>query len=161
MNVRAHALLISLAVVAIAACSSNSPSPTDGGSDSGGLPSCPQTTADYCAQHPGADPGFSGIDCVTTLAAAQSDPYFCGLEGSVTESDCQTYTNILQMGVDSGYNYYYDANGALFAITAYAPDLGAGTHCVAGPPTLALPHSVCASRVPLPGCATDGGGDGG
>jgi hypothetical protein len=175
MNVTARALLALLPALAIAACSSNGASGTDaaadtntpppppapdGASDTGGLPSCPQTIADYCAQHPGSPPGTFGIHCAMTLAAAESDPYFCSLVAHVTESACGSYTDILQMGVDTGYHYYYDANGALLAIVAYSANFGGSTNCVAGPAMLALPHSACASPVPLPDCGVDGGNGG-
>jgi hypothetical protein len=162
MNVNARALLVPLAALAIAACSSPAAAPTDGAaSDTGGLPTCPETVADYCAQHPGSPAGTFGINCATTLAAAGSDPYFCSLEPHVTEAACQTYAVIHQMGVDTGFDYYYDANSALFAITSYSANFGGSTTCVAGPPMLAIPHSACATPAPLPGCPADGSVNGG
>jgi hypothetical protein len=117
---------------------------------------CPQTIAAVCAQ-PYRPTNTVGVHCASTLSAAETDTAFC-MTSLVTESTCGTLTVIVVGGVDFAFEYYYDASGALIAITT--DDLLTGQQCLAGNGTFATPHAACTETRPLPACASDGGGAG-
>ena len=139
-------------VFSVAACS-NPPSSTlpDGSSV------CPQTVATRCAQE--KPPGTFGIHCAFTLAAAEVDDGFCQTP-LVTEATCGTLTVITVGGVDTSFRYYYDASGALIAITGTGVAAPQQQRCEAGDGTFAIPHAACTNTRPLPACASDGGAGG-
>ena len=60
-------------------------------------------------------------------------------------------------GLDASDGYYYDASGALVAITN---DVTGRQRCFAGDGTFAIPHAACTSMRTLAACATDGGAGG-
>jgi hypothetical protein len=139
-----------MGAVVLAACSDGTSLGTPNG------PSvCPQTVAAVCAQE--TPPGTTGIHCASTLAAAETDTGFCA-SYRVTESTCGTLTVLTVGWVDTAEQYYYDASGALIAITGIHGD--GQQRCVAGDGTFAIPHAACTSTRILPACDADAGAGG-
>jgi hypothetical protein len=146
-----------IATAAVAGCSSSPAPGTQNDAATDGPSSCPATVAQRCAQ---GDPpsGQFGVHCALTLAAAEHDPAIC-MTPTVSEATCGTLTVITVTNVDFSYLYYYDATGALIAITSNG--LVGAQQCVAGPGTFAIPHAACTDRRAVPACAAgDAGADG-
>ena len=124
--------------------------------DAGTTLACPESVAALCA--PGdPPPGTStGPFCRSTLAAAENDAVFCRGRGA-TVVVCGAYTVVRDVGADSGLYYYYDASGALVAVTQVG---NSGERCLGGPatfgPAVWTTPSACGAVMFLSACGRDG-----
>ena len=101
---------------------------------------CHQSIAAACAAAAPGDAGFA-LHCATSWTVATRDAYFCGRpQTTVLSSTCGDVRELVDTNVNVEYLYFYDASGALVAIT-YNPGDGSST-CVGGPAGFIAP-SAC------------------
>jgi hypothetical protein len=101
---------------------------------------CHQSIATACAAALPGDGGFA-LHCATSWSVATGDAYFCSRpQTTVLTSTCGDLRELIDTNVNVEYLYFYDASGALVAIT-YNPGDGSST-CVGGPAAFVAP-SAC------------------